>query len=67
MYANRTPFTVDSTKGPKSIVKATKKASKAKVEETISEEPAKIEVIDLITEPAVEPEPVPEEVEDANS
>jgi len=67
MYASRKPFTADSTKGPQPIGKATKKAAKPKVEETVIEEPAKIEVIDLVTEPAVEPEPVPEEVADANS
>lgn len=66
MYASRKPFIRDTNKGPVAV-KSVKKATKAKVEETVIEEPAKIEVIDLITEPAVEPEPVPEEVENANS
>jgi hypothetical protein len=67
MYANRIPFTRDSTKGPKAPKKVTKKSTKPVEVESVIEEPAKLEVIDLVTEPAVELEPVSEEVADGNS
>lgn len=54
MYAKRIPFTRDTNKGPQPIKKSSKKASKPVVEETVIEEPAKIEVVDEITEPTPE-------------
>lgn len=59
----RIPFGKDTAKGPQPVGKPSKKAPKV---ETVIEEPAKIEVIDTITEPVEEAEPV-EESTDGNS
>jgi hypothetical protein len=64
MYVSRIPFTRDTNKGPQPVGKKSKKATKPVVVESVIEEPAKIEVIDEITEPA---EVTSEEPTDANS
>lgn len=51
MYSNKSPYKYQGTKGPQPVGKTSKKVSKPVVEESIIEEPAKIEVIDEVTEP----------------
>jgi hypothetical protein len=64
MYANRIPFTRDGNNGPQNVGIPTKAKKAAKQSEVI--EPAKIEEVDLITEPAVvAEEAVVEVVEEA--
>ena len=55
MYSNKTPYKYAGTKGPQPVGKVSKKAPKPVVEETVIEEPAKIEVIDEVTEPIFTP------------
>lgn len=68
MYVKRIPFTRDTNKGPQPVGKKPKKASKPVEAQSVIEEPAKIEVIDEITQPVeIAVEETSEEPTDANS